>query len=232
MNVAERLARARERMRHAEELAGRAPQSVRLIAVSKLQPVAAIREAYAAGQRDFGENYAQELTRKAEELRDLPELHWHFIGHLQRNKARLVVPHLDMIHTIDSLPLTQELGRRAAQQKGSGPLRALVEVSIAGEAEKSGCAIEDLEAVLRAVEAEPGLELCGLMCVPPVTRTPEEARPHFDALRALRDTHGGSQRLPELSMGMTADLEVAIEAGATLVRVGTAIFGPRPERSG
>jgi hypothetical protein len=220
--VAQRLWAVRERITRAAQDAGRAPESVRLLAVSKTKPAALIREAYAAGQRDFGENYVQELAGKAEELSDLADLRFHMIGHLQRNKVRLVVQHVVSVHTVDSVRLAEELGKRA-----SDGLAALVEVNVGGEVQKSGCAPAELERVLAAIEAQPALRLRGLMTVPPHTEDPAGARPYFDTLVRLRDQHGGAARLPELSMGMTHDLEHAVAAGATWVRVGTAIFGER-----
>lgn len=217
----------RARLVQAVATAGRAPDSVRLVAVSKLQPASAIRSAYAAGQRDFGENYVQELQQKATELADLGDLRWHMIGHLQRNKARVVAPLSTLIHTVHSAELAAELGKRS-----SGALRVLVEVNVGGEAQKSGCPAEALGDVLAAVGAASRLVLAGLMCVPPHTAEPSAARPYFDELVRLRELHGGAERLPELSMGMTADLEYAVAAGATIVRVGTAIFGDRPKVGG
>jgi hypothetical protein len=193
--------------------------------VSKLQPEALIRAAYACGQRDFGENYVQELVSKREALADLAEIRWHLIGHLQRNKAKYVAPFVHLAHTVDDRDLGAELGRRA---KSAGRvLDALVQVNVGGEAQKSGCAPGDLAALLRDLAAVEGLRVRGLMTVPPHTDDPAGAGPFFDALRALRDAHGGPEALPTLSMGMTHDLEVAVAAGATLVRVGTAIFGAR-----
>jgi pyridoxal phosphate enzyme (YggS family) len=215
------------RIETAARAAGREPQSVRLIAVSKMQPAEAVREAYAAGQRDFGENYVQELVQKAEALRDLPDLRWHLIGHLQRNKAKQVAALVAMLHTVDSVELGRELAKRRAAAGLDEPLPVLVEVSIAGEAQKHGVAPTQLAELLDGLSALPELRLRGLMCVPPFSEDPAQARPHFDALLRLRDQHGGAQRLPELSMGMTHDLEHAVAAGATLVRVGTAIFGAR-----
>ncbi|MCC6216416.1 MAG: YggS family pyridoxal phosphate-dependent enzyme [Polyangiaceae bacterium] len=234
--VASRLAAVRERVARAAERAGRSPPA--LVAVSKLQPAEAIRAAYAAGQRDFGENYVQELEAKARELADLEELRWHFIGHLQRNKAKLAASIASVVHTVDSARLAAELGKRAAVTVlpeprrwpiagASGRLPVLIEVNVGGEASKSGCAPCDLEGVLSAVDAEPALALAGLMTVPPHTDDPGGARPYFERLLALRDAAGGAARLPELSMGMTHDLEVAVACGATIVRVGTAIFGAR-----
>ena len=228
MSIAAALTDVRARLHAAALAAGREPASVQLVAVSKLHPAAAVREAYAEGQRDFGENYVQELVQKAEQLRDLPDLRWHLIGHLQRNKARLVVPLTSLVHTVDTPELALELSKRF---HGIAPetarLPVLVEVSIAGEEQKHGVAPQDLSELLASIEALPALSLRGLMCVPPFTEDPAGARPFFDELRRLRELHGGAQRLPELSMGMTHDLEQAVAAGATLVRVGTAIFGAR-----
>jgi hypothetical protein len=249
--IAERLLKVRSRIAQAEATAGRTPGSVRLVAVSKRMPSATIREAYACGQRDFGENYVQELRLKAEELKDLPELRLHLIGHLQTNKVRSIVGSVSMIQSLDSVRLVEELAKRVqlpavdprriwvcsgattpanAPAVGLGKpsaLPVLVEVGVAGEAQKSGCKPEELAEILAAVDAVPSLCACGLMTVPPFTDDPDSARPHFEGLRALRDAHGGAARLPELSMGMTLDLEPAILAGATIVRVGTALFGER-----
>jgi len=231
------LERVRARLAAALASAGRAPDAARLVAVSKFQPAAAIRTAYAAGQRDFGENYVQELQQKASELADLKDLRWHLIGHLQRNKARTVVPIATLIHTVHSVELARELNQRAsgitlegarAFVPGERRLSVLIEVNVGGEAQKSGCAPAALADVVSALEDAEHLHLAGLMCVPPHTEDPARARPFFDELCRLRAVHGGAERLPELSMGMTADLEYAVQAGATLVRVGTAIFGERP----
>lgn len=227
MTVATALEVVRDRVRAAATAAGRAPDSVKLVAVSKTHPASAIREAYACGQRDFGENYVQELVQKAEQLKDLTELRWHFIGHLQRNKAKLVAPLVALVHTVDSLELAQELAKRLAAAGSERCLPLLVEVSIALEQQKHGVAPAELTELLKGIEALPQLSLRGLMCVPPLG---EDARPHFDNLRELQRQHGGVARLPELSMGMTSDLEQAVAAGATLVRVGTAIFGARPAK--
>jgi hypothetical protein len=209
--------------------AGRAPAAARLVAVSKFQPSSAIREAYAAGQRDFGENYVQELEQKAAELRDLSELRWHMIGHLQRNKARIVAPLATLIHTVHSVELVRELDKRVSAET---KLSVLVEVNVGGEAQKSGCNPGALADVLAALGAAQHLTVSGLMCVPPHTAEPGGAKPYFDELVRLREQQGGVERLPELSMGMTADLEYAVAAGATIVRVGTAIFGERPKAGG
>jgi pyridoxal phosphate enzyme (YggS family) len=167
----------------------------------------------------------QELLAKREALADLPGLRLHLIGNLQSNKAKLVAGRVALVHTVDDEHLARELGRRAA---AAGARQAvLVQVNVAGETQKHGCAPSELEAVLAAVEAEPSLWLRGLMVIPPLSDDPEAARPFFSGLRSLRNLHGGAARLPELSMGMSHDLEAAVAEGATMVRVGTAIFGER-----
>jgi PLP dependent protein len=222
--IADALARVRDRIARAAEAASRDPGSVQLIAVSKTKPASAIREAYAAGQRDFGENYAQELAQKSEELADLPDLRWHFIGHLQSNKARLIARPAHVVHTVDTPALARELGKRVAKEPRD-PLPVLVEVNVSGEPQKHGTTPSNLAALLSAVDAEPSLTLHGLMTMPP--NDLEAARRAFEALVSLRSLHGGRTRLPDLSMGMSTDLEVAIACGSTLVRVGTSIFGGR-----
>ena len=233
--VALGLNRVRAQLAAALASAGRAPASARLVAVSKFQPASAIRAAYAEGQRDFGENYVQELEQKAAELSDLSDLRWHMIGHLQRNKARAVAPLASLIHTVHSLELVRELDKRASGVSLSTArafvpdeprLGVLVEVNVGGEAQKSGCAPEALAPLLQALDEATHLRLLGLMCVPPHTGDPRGALPYFEHLRRLRDVHGGAERLPELSM--SADLPYAVAAGASIVRVGTAIFGERP----
>jgi len=219
--IAQRLAAVSQRIAAAVAAAGRAPGSVKLVAVSKTMPSSAIREAYAAGQRDFGENYAQELAQKAKELADLADLRWHFIGHLQSNKAKVVAPLAHLVHSVDSSGLAHELAKRAKT-----PLGVLVEVN-AGEAQKSGAREEDVAAIVAAIEDEPGLRLRGLMTVPPADL--DATKRAFERLAKLRETLGPA-RLPELSMGMSADLELAVASGATMVRIGTAIFGDRRSR--
>ena len=238
-DVPQRLNEVRERIASAAAKAGRSVSTVRLVAVSKTKPADAIREAYAAGQRDFGENYVQEMTRKADELEDFADLRWHFIGHLQRNKARHAVRCASVLHTVDSTDLGRELGKRAAGAPvpearrlpfggaADSRLAVLVEVNVGREPQKSGCLSEAMPAILDAVEAEPALRLVGLTTIPPHTEDAAAARRFFEELAGLRDAHGGPTRLPELSMGMTHDLEPAILAGATIVRIGTAIFGER-----
>jgi pyridoxal phosphate enzyme (YggS family) len=221
-----RVAAVRERVERAARAAGREPASVRIVAVSKRQPASAVREAHRHGLRAFGENYAQELVAKAGETSDLAGVEWHMIGHLQTNKARLVAPVVAMVHSVDSIYVAAELGKRVA--KLGRAVRVLVEVNVAGDAAKTGCSPSELAPILDAIRASPALELRGLMTMPPYADDPEAARPFFAGLRALRTLHGGADALPELSMGMSHDLEVAIAEGATMVRVGTALFGERP----
>ena len=223
------LAEVRTRLAAAAARAGRDRGDVTLVAVSKTHPPEAVRVAHAAGQRLFGENYGQELRDKAAALADLRDLEWHFIGPLQRNKVKYVVGTAAMVQSVGSVELMDELHRRAAARGVDLP--CLVEVNIAGEASKSGVPPDDVAAVLDAFAARPRLRCLGLMTMPPFVDDPQESRPHFRALRALRDALAARPRrgveLRHLSMGMTQDFEVAIEEGATVVRVGTAIFGAR-----
>lgn len=223
--IAESLREVHARIERAAARAGRNPRDVKLVAVSKTMPAEAIREAYAAGQRDFGENYAQELDAKAQALSDLADLRWHFIGHLQTNKAKLIARAAHVVHTVDSVVLARELGKRVASA-GRGPIPVCIEVNISGEAQKHGASPSEAPEVLAAIQEEKSLRAVGLMTMPPFGDL-DAARRTFEALVALRQLCGGPSVLPELSMGMTADLEVAIACGATWVRVGTAIFGTR-----
>jgi pyridoxal phosphate enzyme (YggS family) len=226
MTMAGRLAEVRARIARAAAAAGRDASRVTLVAVSKTRGPEAVREAYAAGQRTFGESYAQELATKAEALADLPGLEWHFIGHLQTNKARIAAKYARCVHTVDSEALARELGKRAAKEGRGRPLPVLIEVSLGNEPQKPGASASEIAEVMRAVQAQGSLELRGLMTVPPAGDG-ALARRVFETLASLRNLHGGAAVLPELSMGMTGDLEVAVACGATLVRVGTAIFGAR-----
>ncbi len=220
--IAERYRAVRARVDRACERAGRNPADVTLVAVSKTHPAAAIREAAAAGATDFGENYAQELVAKRPDCPD--GIRWHFIGRLQSNKAKLVAGQVALVHAVDSESLARELGKRAAAVQP-----VLLSINIAGEDTKGGVTPAAAEALARAVVAVGNVRLDGLMTMPPPADDPEASRPHFVALRELRDRQAGAlgQPLPVLSMGMSDDFEVAIECGATHVRVGTAIFGAR-----
>jgi PLP dependent protein len=224
--IARKLNAVRERIATACLRAGRAADAARLIAVSKGHPAAALVAAYGAGQRGFGESYVQELVRKAAELDAWPELEVRFIGRLQRNKVKdlLRVPQLRAVDGVDSLALAQTLAERA--RSAGRTLQVLLQVNIDREPQKAGVLPEALPGLVDAVRALPALELRGLMVIPRAGDEPEQARPAFAALRALAEQHG----LSELSMGMSDDLEVAVEEGATMVRVGTAVFGQRPSR--
>lgn len=212
----------RERIERACERAERDPSSVQLIAVSKGHSEEAIRAAYGAGMRVFGENYAQELAAKASALNDLPDIRWRFIGHLQRNKIKLIERARATVDTVDSVRLAEALSTRAA--RSGRAVEVLLQVNVGDEAQKSGCAPEEVPQLVEAVHSLPGVSLRGLMTVAPHLADLEAIRPFFAELRELAEAHG----LPELSMGMTHDLEPAVEEGATILRIGTAIFGPRP----
>jgi len=227
--VRETLIDVKKRIEAACARAGRSPQDVTLVAVSKTHPVEAIRAAFAAGQRIFGENYGQELRDKAASLTDLAGLEWHFIGPLQRNKVKYVVGTATLVQSVDSVEILDEIEKRAAMRGVHVP--CLVEVNIAGESTKSGLSPDEVGPLLDAFASRPHVSCHGLMTMPPFAEDPEEVRHYFRILRSLRDTLSLTPRarvdLRHLSMGMTQDFEVAIEEGATIVRVGTAIFGAR-----
>jgi pyridoxal phosphate enzyme (YggS family) len=224
--IAAALARVHERIAAAEQAAGRAAGSVRLVAVSKKMTVDDVRAALGAGQLELGESYGQELRDKREALAHEPVApRWHFIGPLQANKVKYVAGHVALVHSVDSAELLEALERRGAAQA------CLVQVNVAGEAQKRGVAPEGLPALLDRFATLAHVRCEGLMTVPPQSDAPEAARPHFAALRALREREAARGRphvdLRELSMGMSHDLEGAVAEGATIVRVGTAIFGGR-----
>ena len=226
--IAARLSALTARIRSAAAAAGRPADDIRLVAACKTFPPAVIREAAAAGVSDIGENYIQEARDKFDALGGVP-VTWHFIGHLQTNKAKYAVRMFDLIHTMDSFHLALELDRCARKiQKVQG---VLVQVNVAGEASKSGVTPEEaLPLIRRAAELE-HIAVRGLMTMPPYFNAPEKVRPFFAALRRLRDRIDAEQvqnvGMRELSMGMTGDFEAAIAEGATLVRIGTALFGER-----
>ena len=228
MSIAARLSDVRGRIDAAARRAGRDPASVRLVAVSKTFPIDAVREAYAAGQRDFGENRVQEALEKIAAAADLP-VRWHLLGHLQTNKARKAAAAFAMIQSVDSVELLLKLDAAAAES-GHAP-ELLVQVDLAGETTKFGTPPEEVPRILDAAARCRAARVVGVMTLPPFPETPEDARPWFQRLRALRDgwraAGAPAGMLRELSMGMSGDFEVAIEEGATLVRVGTAIFGSR-----
>jgi pyridoxal phosphate enzyme (YggS family) len=221
--IAARLMAVRERMERAARRVARDPASVRLVLASKTQPPEAIRAAYAAGAREFGENYLQEAAAKQDPLADLGGLRWHLIGHLQTNKARDAANRFMLIHSLDSARLAAALGR--ARPASRVPM--LIEVNAAGEASKSGVAAAGVERLIE--DARATVEILGLMTIPPPAPDPERSRRYFAALRTTRDRLAAATglALSELSMGMTDDFEVAIEEGATIVRVGRAVFGER-----
>lgn len=218
--------RVRERIASACARAGRREDNVRLIAVSKTFPAEQIRAAYAAGLRDFGENRVQEAAAKRLALQD-PGITWHLIGHLQSNKAARALELFDWIHSVDSAGLAAKLDRAAAATGKRLPI--LLEVNLGGEASKSGVAEEEAASVAAALHEYSNLALRGLMTIPPFFEDPQQARPYFRRLRELAERlrSAGATGMTELSMGMSHDFEVAIEEGATLIRVGTAIFGAR-----
>jgi len=226
--ISDRLSQIRARMAAAAGTAGRDPSSVRLVAVSKTFPVEAVREAYAAGQREFGENRVQDGLQKIGETTDLT-IRWHLLGHLQTNKARKAGPAFAMVQSVDSVELIQKLDAAAAEA-GRAP-ELLIQVDLAGEATKFGAPPAEIPRLFEAAGACRAASVVGLMTLPPVPDTPEDARSFFRRLRELRDEWLAAgvpaSMLRELSMGMSGDFEVAIEEGATIVRVGTAIFGSR-----
>jgi pyridoxal phosphate enzyme (YggS family) len=221
-DIAANVERVRERIARAAERAGRRPADVLLIGVSKTVEVERIRAAVAAGVTALGENRVQEAKAKVDEL-GRPAA-WHLIGHLQTNKVKDALELFDVIHSVDRLELARELDRRAAAR--DKVVDALLQVNVAAEASKGGVGPEAVGEALDAIGKLAHLRVRGLMTIPPEAERPEDARPWFRRLRELAERHG----LPELSMGMSGDFEVAVEEGATMVRVGTAIFGPRPVR--
>jgi pyridoxal phosphate enzyme (YggS family) len=226
--VADNLSAVQERMLKAAARVSRNPESVALVAATKTVPVERIREAIEAGQRVFGENRVQEAQAKIAALGH--EVQWHLIGHLQRNKVRVACELFDLIESVDSLPLAQDLNARANRSGVVMPI--LIQVHIGDEATKSGVPTAEALALVSQVATLPHLAIRGLMCVPPAVEIAEHARPYFVQLRTLAEQIA-RERIPkvsmaELSMGMSHDFEVAIEEGATIVRVGSAIFGARP----
>jgi pyridoxal phosphate enzyme (YggS family) len=231
-DIVSNLAAVRERIAAAAAAAGRPPGAVRLLAVSKTFSADHVRAAYAAGQRDFGENKVQEALQKIAETAEL-EIRWHLIGHLQSNKVRKAAPAIASIHAIDSVDLVRRVDAAAVEQGAAPDL--YIQVDLAGEATKFGAPETDVPAIAREASTCRAARLKGLMLLPPWFDDPEQARPYFRRLRELRErlVADGLDRshLDELSMGMSHDFEVAIQEGATLVRVGTAIFGKRIVRT-
>lgn len=226
-DVAERIAQVRERMRRAAERAGRSPEEITLVAVTKGVEVARIRAAIAAGLTHFGENRVQEAERKIAEIAE--PVTWHLVGHLQSNKARKAVGLFQMIHSVDSVRLAERLDRLAGER--GRPIPVLLQVDLAGEPTKFGIPVDHLVEVAQACRSLRHLQVRGLMAIPPYFEDPERVRPYFrrlaECLRELNARELFEPPLRELSMGMSHDFEVAIEEGATLVRIGRAIFGER-----
>jgi pyridoxal phosphate enzyme (YggS family) len=234
MSIAENIAQVQERVAAAAQRVGRSASGISLMGVSKTFPIESIREAYAAGLRVFGENRVQEFAGKADALRDLRDAEWHLIGHLQTNKAAKAAELFDAVDSVDSVRMAQKLN--ASAESVGKTLSVLIEINVGGEKAKSGVAAgsDELEQILRGGPFWGYLKIRGLMTVPPYTDDPEGSRPYFRQLRQIRDSIS-ARPLPTigmeiLSMGMSHDFEVAIQEGATCVRVGTAIFGERAQK--
>ena len=230
-NVQDRVLRVRERIERAAGRAGRSAREIRLVAVGKTQPPDRIGEAASAGVTSFGENYVQEAEGK---IRAYPGLEWHMVGKLQGNKVKKAVSLFSWVQTVDSSRLLSEISRRCVEA-GTG-MPVLLEVNLAEESSKAGITPGALPELVEAAEALAGVRLAGLMAIPPFFESPEESRPWFARLRKLQEDCAGrsaaGKGMRELSMGMSHDFEVAVEEGATMVRIGTAIFGSRPGRRG
>jgi PLP dependent protein len=227
-SIAENLERVREQVTQAAVKAGRSANDVELVAITKTHPAEKVREAVYAGHTLFGESRVQEARVKIPELPS--NLRWHFVGHLQKNKIRHALPLFELFHGVDSFSLAQEMNRIAAEEGGHP--RVLLEVNVAEEGSKFGFKAETLRAEIEPLLDLPRLSLEGLMCIPPLADKAEASRKFFVQLRELRNSleKEFDVKLPHLSMGMTQDFWIAVEEGATLVRVGTAIFGERPKR--
>jgi PLP dependent protein len=228
MDIAENLERVCEQITQAAVKADRTVDEIELVAITKTHPAERVREAVQAGHRLFGESRVQEARAKIPELPS--NLHWHFVGHLQKNKIRRALPLFELFHGVDSFGVAQEMSRIAAED-GMHP-RVLLEINVAEEGSKFGFKAETLRAEIESLLALPRLAVEGLMCIPPLAEEAEASRKFFVQLRELRDSleKEFDVKLPHLSMGMTNDFPIAVQEGATLVRVGTAIFGERPKR--
>lgn len=234
MAISDNIAHIRERISQAAARAGRTPDSITLMGVSKVVEPARIRQAYQAGIRIFGENRVQEFEGKSSALKDLQEADWHLIGHLQTNKAKKAVELFHAVDSVDSLRLAEKLNQAA--QQANKVLPVLIEINVGGEESKNGVAPDspELEDLLQNGQRLEHLQLRGLMTIPPFTEDPQGSRPYFRRVRELRDAIANRKlqgiQMGVLSMGMSHDFEVAIEEGSTCVRVGTAIFGERPKK--
>jgi PLP dependent protein len=229
-SIAENLERVREQIANAATNSGRSADDVELVAITKTHPAEKVREAVEAGQTLFGESRVQEARAKIPELSS--NIRWHFVGHLQKNKVRQALPLFEVIHSVDSLALAQDINR-IADEEGLYP-RVLLEVNVAGEGSKFGFAPDDLRKQMESLLTLARLSIEGLMCIPPLAVESEDSRKFFVEVRELRDSleKEFNMKLPQLSMGMTQDFPIGIDEGATLVRVGTAIFGERSARKG
>jgi pyridoxal phosphate enzyme (YggS family) len=227
--ISENIRNIRDRIAHACERIGRDPSEVTLIAVAKTFSSASIAEAAQAGVADIGENYVQEMNRKQQELSE-SAIRWHFIGHLQKNKVRSIIADVHMIHSVDSVALGQEISTRATEQGRTATV--LIQVNTSHEGTKFGVEVRDARAVAERVMALPNIAVAGFMTIGPFLPDPEDSRPAFKELAGIRRAFATDGIFfPHLSMGMTNDFEIAVEEGATLVRVGTAIFGRREKKS-
>ena len=232
MTIAERFAEVKKRVDDAAVRSGRDPKDIKLVAVTKTHPASEINEAIEAGAVDIGENRVQEILEKID---DVAPVRWHLIGHLQTNKVKQVIDKVVMIHSVDSLKLAREIDKRAAA--AGIKMDVLIEINSAMEETKSGIAAGDLKQLVTEITTEcENVRVCGIMCIPPIAAEPEDSRPYFKEAAELFEEMK-SWKLPperfaptELSMGMSGDFEVAIEEGATIVRVGSSIFGPRNYR--
>jgi hypothetical protein len=223
--ISENIIRVNDRIRSAARKSGRGPDEITLVAVTKTVEPKKIKEALNCGLRLFGENYVQEAEEKIKKIRD-KSVKWHFIGHLQKNKAKLALSLFDVIESVDSISLARELNKRAEE-----PIGILMEINVAGEGSKTGVPINEAFSLAEAISGMKMLRLRGLMTIPPYNENPELSRPYFVALRRLAErinkAHLENVSVRELSMGMSNDFDIAIEEGATIVRIGTAIFGER-----
>lgn len=226
--LAERYATAYEEVQIAAQKVGRAPDSVQLLAVSKTQPIAAIEEIAALGHTAFGENYAQEAVEKAQKLAHLG-LQWHFIGPIQSNKTKPLAEHMDWVHTLEREKIAKRLNEQ--RPESSAPLKVCIQVNVSGEQQKSGVAVEDVAALAALIDQMPRLELKGLMAIVENTQDEQRLAQQFATMQQLfEQIQQGREQVDTLSMGMSQDMATAIAHGSTLVRIGTAIFGPRQPR--
>jgi len=233
-SLLQNIEQVEQRIAVAAQRAGRDPAEIEILAVSKTMPLEMVREGYRSGLRLFGENRIQEGVAKVDQAADLPEARWHFIGHLQRNKARDAARCFQVIHTVDSEKLAVRLDRWAGEIGVTREI--LLQVHLGGEATKHGATEDEIPRLAAAVRKLENLRLCGLMTIPPWGADPEEVRPWFRRLQELHEQLSGNEaagleHFRQLSMGMSHDLEVAVEEGATIIRVGTALFGPRQPRT-